>query len=250
MPVKTGPWETHQVVEPEQVMWRYLTFEKYVNLLVTSELWFSRVDLAGDRFEGSSTHASVSAWKSLLEKALPAEQVDNVHNQLEGNRKVLNGLAYVNCWHNEIDENMLMWKLYSDTNGVAIRTTFSDFQNSLVTDRDVFVNHVSYLDYSEGGDLLNDSDLLQKVCSRPNFLKFESEIRAALLHHEPLNNALDLANQPKGVQIPVKLEVLIDEAILRPEADRWAVEIIQELHNKCGLDLRLKYSKFEFEAVW
>jgi hypothetical protein len=250
MSVKSGPWDNHSIVDSDQSMWRYLTFEKYVNLLVTSNLWFSRVDLAGDRFEGSSTHASVTEWKKILSKVLPAEKVENTHDQLRKNQKVFNALAYVNCWHKNTDESMLMWKLHSDKNGVAIRTTFSDFEKSLQTDREIFVNHVHYLDYAEGGDVFEDSNFLRKVSSRPNYLSFESEIRAAFLHYETLNESLDLEKQPSGIQIPVKLDSLISEAILRPEADEWAIEVIQGLHSKCGLDLRLKYSKFEFEPLW
>lgn len=250
MSLQSGPWENHLAVDSEQVMWRYLTFEKYVNLIVTSTLWFSRVDLAGDRFEGSSTHASVSEWKRILSEVLPIDQVENTQHQLSANHRAFNALAYVNCWHKNDDESMLMWKLYSDKNGVAIRTTFSDFEQSLQTDREIFVNHVRYLNYAEGGDVFEDSNFLRKVSSRPKFLDFESEIRAAFLHHEDLKDGLELENQPRGIKIPIKLETLITEVILRPEADEWAIEVIQDLHSKCGLDLRLKYSQFEFEPVW
>jgi hypothetical protein len=49
------PVYIHKVFEqpqPDANLWRYMDLSKYVSMLATGSLWFARMDLLGDPYEG------------------------------------------------------------------------------------------------------------------------------------------------------------------------------------------------------
>jgi len=50
----------------EQNIWRYLDFTKFVDLLVTNDLYFTRVDQFEDKFEGSNTKPTVKSREAFF----------------------------------------------------------------------------------------------------------------------------------------------------------------------------------------
>jgi hypothetical protein len=54
-------------VEPEELIWRYFDFPKFVSLLNRRAFYFSRADLLGDPLEGSFTKAREAERQRLLD---------------------------------------------------------------------------------------------------------------------------------------------------------------------------------------
>lgn len=244
------PQSVNGEIHDDVILWRYMSLAKYLHLITKSVLWFSRVDLVGDRFEGSTTHASYQMWKKLFEESIPREHVPSLLNQMASNRKQITGFAYVSCWHECESESMQMWRTYADKNGIAIRTTFGDLKKAINTKNSIFVNRVQYLNYAEGGDLLDDSNLFSRISSRPNYLSYEKEVRASFLNPFESNKKADFSSLEKGFDIPVNLDKLINIAVIKPEADMWVNDVLLDLHTKLNLDGKIKYSEFEFDPIW
>ena len=140
--VSTGRrWEP---LEPEMnaTLWRYLSFAKFCSLVERRELFFALVGDMEDRYEGFVAH--------------PPPRKPGFRRQAE--RLVLRLLneiarsALVSCWTEAGHESSLMWNSYAGEEGVAIRTSFHDLQESLrVIDASLPVTFgkVKYIDYGQ-----------------------------------------------------------------------------------------------------
>src|SRR3989442_1555294 len=105
---------TDRPISNDTKLWRYLTFEKFAWLLEKSELYHRRLDLLGDRFEGSVTKVYAKKRNSgelphHLQRGLSAE-LDSLWTRLALYT------SFVTCWHNSKHETAAMWKLYSAEN--------------------------------------------------------------------------------------------------------------------------------------
>lgn len=127
-------------------LWRYQDFAKFVSLLDSKKLFFTRADSFEDPFECArgynfqkdAVYADVENYLRLkvtselksacnsnpsdteIETALAAEK-ENYLKQQEEKRKSL----FVSCWHENERESEGMWKLYTTalSQGVALQTT-------------------------------------------------------------------------------------------------------------------------------
>ena len=172
-------------------LWRYLSLDKLVDLLSTSELFFTPLATfaKSDPFEGYlpsvafDAHASISsryakdlelAHQQLAEhrqnKGYPLTGAERValETSLEDMRSSLRRLlpaiakaTTVNCWHANEGESEAMWRLYAENGkAVAVETTLDALKQS-IQERDspsiVHIYPVKYLDFS-------DSALQPKDC--------------------------------------------------------------------------------------
>ena len=124
-------FEQHDRLEcppDDAVIWRYMSFTKLVSLLDRKALWFSRVDLLEDPWEGAYTKPYVDqhfpSGLSSSEKAIS-------HAQLRQRLELRKTFA-VNCWHLGPGESAAMWKLYGgEKECVAVRSTVGRFKKAL-----------------------------------------------------------------------------------------------------------------------
>jgi len=114
--------------ELDNVVWRYLTFPKFISLLVYGALWFPKLKILQDQYEGSlparveaQMHQNNQKWKSTFtsseyHKQIDAWPSDNVNDGRE--------LTVVNCWFIDTIESKRMWDEYvGSSEGVAIKST-------------------------------------------------------------------------------------------------------------------------------
>src|SRR3989304_5109320 len=82
-------------------VWRYLTFSKFISLITYQALWFPKLNILQDQFEGSmpskvqnTMHNKNQQWKKLfhpdLHKQIDEMPIKNVQDGRE--------LTVVNCW--------------------------------------------------------------------------------------------------------------------------------------------------------
>jgi hypothetical protein len=215
---------------PSDRVWRYLDFTKFVALLERKVLYFSRVDLLGDRFEGCLSRANISQ-RTAVYADLIAESGEEkwqkfqqqFHDMIRGVRRH----TYVNCWHVGNEESAAMWGLYTRPDqGIAIRSTFERLTRSLRTDGDVFVGKVTYLDYES--DWLPEGNTLNPFVHKRRSYSFESELRAVIQDLPRKDNGLDLAREgPPGVEVPVELKELIEQVCVSPTAPSWFLDLVK-----------------------
>ena len=173
-------------------IWRYMDFTKFVSMLQTSGLWFSRTDLLGDPFEGSTTQQNILLEQAILAEAqqnIPAiyanyvPTIPNVPDILamrSKTRKAWNQASFINCWHLSKYESAAMWRLYSKTNeSVAIVSDYYRLFNSL--EEDCFVGLVEYIDYDKEFD---PSKYVRPAASKAPILHTRERTQSNLLGPE------------------------------------------------------------------
>jgi hypothetical protein len=95
----------------ERPVWRYVDFVKFVDLLQTSELHFTRLDHLQDPFEHSLSRSTVQRDRTKF-----------------GLR-----VEYVNCWFASHSESAAMWSIYAQNAGIAVRSNFDRLQAVMET---------------------------------------------------------------------------------------------------------------------
>jgi hypothetical protein len=138
------PYEEHpktQTPPDETVVWRYMDFVKFVDLLERSSLWFTRADKLDDPREGDLTEMELSQLREA-----PSPEVAE-HNL--GVFRSLRRENFLNCW-TESGESMAMWNLYARApGGVAIKSTIGRVKRAIenATEK-IFISRVEYIDWN------------------------------------------------------------------------------------------------------
>ena len=139
-PSDDSAWdESWEPSKPElnATLWRYLSFAKFCSLMERQELFFALVS------EGFISHPP------------PHKRGDRFQQAERVGREVLHAItrsALISCWTEADHESSLMWTSYAGEEGVAIRTSFHDLQESLrVMDAGLPITFgkVEYIDYRQ-----------------------------------------------------------------------------------------------------
>ena len=195
-------------------LWRYMSFAKFCSLLEREALFFSLVGKMADRYEGFVYPPQPREHGDRLREA---ESI--AHGVLQESARN----ALVSCWTESGHESSLMWEAYAGDEGVAVRTTFEDLQESIrsVAEVPVTFGQVEYVDYRERE--------VPRFGWAPLFHKRieyhgEDEVRA-ILPGPPFKVGKtrldpDVAEQG-GRYVSVDLDNLVKEIRVPPHSARW-----------------------------
>ncbi|PKM52486.1 MAG: hypothetical protein CVV02_01670 [Firmicutes bacterium HGW-Firmicutes-7] len=216
--------------DDEQKIWRYMDFTKFISLIESSSLFLSRADFMSDPYEGSYTSIGKSMRKELYSGVS-----DKVLNGLEKVHEKIKQYVYLNCWHANNYESAAMWTLYLKSNeGIAIQTTLKDLQQSLVNTDGFILNirDVKYIDYIN--DKFDETNILNAFLYKRKSFEHENEVRLlrGLFHyslHEEILNDPDNLIMEGGFNIDVKLDTLINNIYIAPDAPKWFHNIVIDI---------------------
>lgn len=227
--------------DPSTTIWRYLDFTKFVDLLLTSQLFFARSDQFQDPFEGVFRLKDYENTKHML-----------THQELTKK------FYFLNCWHINDNQSDAMWKIFLDTkNGIAIKSTVGDLIKSLGSSKDdVYISKVYYRDFDKVtfNELINEeqnkifsgrgSSLNQFNYKR---ISFEHEKELRLYHIDlPIPHAIKngIPREPlTHKRIDVVLNNLINEVVIAPFADDWFESLVLQLIEKFDYKFEVSKSK-------
>ena len=216
-------------------LWRYMSFEKFINILATESLFFTRADKYDDKFEGYIPEAIMRYYGS-----------PNIRIEPD-----LREYIMCNCWHHGEEESMGMWDKYHIRNsGVAIKTTMGNLKNCLPDTPNIFIGKVDYDVESIGnqnqievpGDLSIENLLHYLYFYKRKSFEYEQEVRAII----------DIRSIPRdapyefGTLVEINVQTLIDEnseVIVSPHADEWITETVELIVERCGFQFTVNPSK-------
>jgi len=164
-------------------IWRYMDFTKFVSILHTNTLFFSRADKLGDPFEGSLPKVCIDKLYSinLSECSYPQteEELKNIGKYKRRKRREFVMQSTVSCWNMSEVESAALWRLYLKSNeGIAIQTNLERFKKSFnVEEGDIYIGKINYIDYDKdyfNYETFSYDILLHKRLS----FSYEQEIRA------------------------------------------------------------------------
>lgn len=219
-------------------LWRYMSFAKFCSLLEREALFFSLVGKMADRYEG------------FVYPPPPRERGDRLgeaesiaHGVLQDSARS----ALVSCWTESDHESSLMWEAYAGNEGVAVRTTFEDLQESIRSSAELPVTfgQVKYVDYRQREvPRLGWAPLFHKCIE----YRGEDEVRAILpgppfkvgkIRLDP-----DVAEQG-GRYVPVDLDILVKEIRVSPHSAPWFAQAVTSVVERSSVTARVTPSVIE-----
>lgn len=234
-------------------VWRYQDLGKLISMIERKALFFSRVDLLGDPYEGAQTPgyslARDLAAYSMAQKHGTSER--DIIKRLKEEARRRREHVFVNCWYMGDHESDAMWRLYCRSGEcIAIRSTVGRLKNALSgAPQRVFIAEIKYVDYGFAF-LPSDSELQPFAHKRISF-QHERELRAIVTtDFIELDPALALeayidgfkAVGDGGVYVPIDLAGLIQELRLPPYAPAWFQRVVAAVLNQFGINAKVEKS--------
>lgn len=215
----------------DQPIWRYMSLAKFVSLLDTSALWFTRLDQFPDRHEAAVSGPafelavldSIESMRQFNPIGVVEEDARERAAILEAaTTKGLKETTLANCWHLSDVESDAMWATYG-RDGVAIRSTVHSLAECLESSHErTDIGHVQYVDHTS-----DYVDPYQPYLFKHKFYAHERELRALVLR--PTDHAAPKEGVP--VEIP-HLRMLIHGVHLPPRAGAMYRTVIESLLQK------------------
>jgi hypothetical protein len=140
------------VVDPNTVIWRYLTFPKFASVIDLGALWFSKLQILEDAQEGMTPEVTRRTMKDQHQDMenwfRDEERKRQVRRFVEDNEENGRELIVASCWFISEHESKEMWAEYAkDDEGLVIKSTAGDLIRALVRSHDKWwIGKVSYID--------------------------------------------------------------------------------------------------------
>lgn len=191
-------------------IWKYLDFTKFISLLETNSLFFSRSDKMKDPYEG---------FVAMKNK-----------QRVNSKTKIL-----LNCWHKNKYESAAMWSIYLKSHeGIAIQSTFKRLKNCFnnTPKPDIFISKITYIDYKKR-NMTKNGPLWPFVYKRKSF-EYEKEIRA--LVYQPKKETDTAKQSTTGIFVPVDVALLIENIYVAPSAEAWIYDLVKSVVKKYNFE--------------
>lgn len=231
-----------------------MDFTKFVSLLDSESLFFTRADKFNDPFEGSWPTINVANRSRLSLQGVS----DEVQKEFKANMEALwarnkNWPKYhaINCWHMNNHESAAMWKLYlKSEEGIAIQSQYVKLKNSIIRDEPFYLGLVNYIDYER--DIIPESNILSPFVHKRKSFEHEREVRALIMKWPITENGLnwDLETMAGGVGIKVELRALIEKVYVAPGTPTWFADLVHTVIGKYGFQFDIVHSNMDATALF
>ncbi|NVZ81214.1 DUF2971 domain-containing protein [Pseudomonas yamanorum] len=200
----------------ETVLWRYMSLDKFINLIDTQKLFLSPIAYFknSDPLEGylpKKFHNEIESHLQLMSQSGPKfpksaskemlkferEWAETASRRLKLMREKARGRQSICCWYESKLESEAMWKLYGDNGkSIAIKTTVASLKKSIETkdnEKLAILARMRYLDFNDSDmtreELLAKKERVSSILLKRKEYEHEREVR---LYHEP--DVFDLLN--------------------------------------------------------
>jgi hypothetical protein len=239
--------------DPNAAIWRYMDFTKFVSMLESQALYFSRADRLGDPFEGSYSRGNerlrAEVYKDFY-KDIPAAKLMAIRTGQANFNRWYRHWVFVNCWHMNPTESAAMWKLYAKSNeAVAVKSSFSRLSNAL--DEKVYLGMVEYIDFDSAW--LPEGNAFYPFVHKRLSFAHEHEVRAVFAQDLPLKgDAIDLTAIPtyEGLERKVDLDKIVDTVFVAPTCPRWFSVLVAQVCVRYGLNAKVVQSALDEEPFF
>lgn len=233
---------------PDARIWRYLNLARFVALLTTRSVYFSRADQLGDEFEGTITRATIESYQDPRSPtSIPAFQ-----DTLRRLREALRRNVAISCWHIATHESTAMWAQYAGRgSGIAVRSTYKRLQESLARwECTTYTGLVEYADYDTV--VFDGNNLLVPFMHKRKEFESERELRVVVsrLPAQEGSMVLDYSvSMPNGLLAPVDLDTLVEAVVLAPQTPEWQFESLRALVAALGFRFPVERSSLDRAAL-
>jgi hypothetical protein len=231
--------------DDEALLWRYMSFVRFISLLSSRQLYFARADQFVDQFEG--TYGGLNAKRRIDHWGEPYATQLITRKRKEA--RYLTRRTYLNCWHENETESAAMWDSYGK-NGESIAIVLPFRALRAVLPSEVAIRKVKYADLkttfvSEGSS--TDPFLYKRLS-----FQHEKEVRAILQEQPEIHSEEDLeAELPnKGICIGEGILSAIMRVHVAPRAPDSFLDVVSNVSAKYGLSVAPQRSELDDGPVF
>jgi hypothetical protein len=221
-------------LDRNQIIWRYLSLDKFIDLLLKKRLIFSPIEIMSDQNEVRWILDTID---------------DSNENHREGVEKFVESHLknnFISCWTKNPDEKISLWRHYlgKDGIGVAIQSTVDSFYKHVNWEEKSFsIHEVIYkkelkFEDIEKGQLNFTKSIAYKdeeelrILTHFNFMGFDEEMKRPVFF-EP----------PKFRSIELELEKFISRIMISPFCANWQIDIIKQMTVELSPNLNDRFIK-------
>jgi hypothetical protein len=247
----------------DDVLWKYMSFHKFVSFMTTKSFVYSRLDQLEDLWEGVNqqylalsrfhddninngfdpNHPFYSFWFDKSGKRSKAEKQYMVRQKSN----------FVMCWIINKRESAAMWNLYSEVGGVVIKMKYDTLRKVLIEPdnridlndnihRRLTLGKVEYKDFSQGYSSLNKDFLVKDTIYRKDLsFEHEHEFRVNIRLDNPLRKDKNVLTQ----QIR-NFESVFFEIVAHPKTPSWQMRNLQSIAEILNFKQRIQTSDLRF----
>lgn len=218
----------------DTIVWKYLDLSKFLDMLLSQQLFMSRSDKFEDQYEGTFSEPTFEEIKKIA--ANKPEFLDYYKSHRE---KVV-----ISSWHINEYESFAMWQIFTKNNeGLAIQSTIGRLKEALQPENRVeqYIGNVNYIDYKKEY-IPFDNAFFPFLFKRKSF-QYEREVRIITdvsSHNISVN---------EGIKINVDLNQLIEKIYIHPKSENWYKKLVIELVSKLNFNIEIEKSDLESDIL-
>lgn len=231
MPLSIRNLSPSDVAGSETTLWKYLTFEKFLDFLLMKRLYFRRSDRLSDPFE---CLMPPDMCLGDTQGDMPQAERDFIAAH-EHYINAARSKVFLNSWHINEYESEAMWKLFGGSgHSIAIRTTFGRIMSEM-SQHELTAGKVLYKDMIKDDCVI--SDIFDFALLKRKPFEHEREFRLIFINDGGDDNPRLLDSF--GLHIPVEPADIVDKIYVSPLSEPWQFELTQAIIDKQGLGDRL-----------
>jgi hypothetical protein len=258
---KIGKLDIKDPASENGYLWKYFDLHRFLYFITEKKLYFTRLDLLEDPYEGIST--SYLRAVTQVENEFKENKVKKNIAALENKLKLLkciknkNGHTekqnrqYVNCWCLGERESMAMWNIYSNEDSVAIKIEFKTakdefsiaFKNLILKNKNrlnVIGEQIVYLNLNPFDPNTDKQNIAYSALKKDTSYEHEKEYRFLIYTEE-----LDI--QPSVFDVPICIDDLKLTVITHPKMIDWKFENIKRTITLSKVNVELVKSSIEIK---
>lgn len=218
----------------ETIVWKYLDMSKFLDMLLSQQLFMSRSDKFEDQYEGTFSEPTFEEIKKIA--ANKPEFLDYYKSHRE---KVV-----ISSWHINEYESFAMWQIFTKNNeGLAIQSTIGRLKAALQPETRVeqYIGNVNYIDYKK--EYIPFDDAFFPFLFKRKSFQYEREVRIITdvsAHDISVN---------EGIKINVDLNQLIEKIYIHPKSENWYKKLVIELVSKLNFNIEIEKSDLESDIL-
>jgi hypothetical protein len=254
-------------------LYRYITIDKLLDLLISEQIPLVRLDLFEDKLEGTTlehlilNHHSEKDGKEMqtdipLLSNISVTINPNKRNQFSRQREAFQKTNYSSCWYINNYESVAMWQLYSKPDSVAVRIPYKILNKELQEENYVINSDYEKISYgsisyhrfkniiSEEKDKMTSD---QQGFIKDSSFEHEQEFRIIVENREYKENLLEVRENildeevdeiNKSNQIYIKhlkfndFSKLPFEIIFHPQCQTWHKSNIKKLLSQFSINFK------------
>lgn len=213
------------------IVWKYLDLSKFLDMLMSQQLFMSRSDKFEDQYEGTFSEPTFEEIKKIA--ANNPKFLDYYKSHRE---KVV-----ISSWHINEYESFAMWQIFTKNNeGLAIQSTIGRLKEALRPENRIeqYIGNVNYIDYKK--EYIPFDDTFFPFLFKRKSFQYEREVR--IISDVSVQNI----SVNEGLKINVDLNQLIEKIYIHPKSENWYKKLVIELVSK--LDFKIEIEKSDLES--